>query len=424
MMNLGPNFAQSRFNLHSQMINNNLRKLKIYPQQRAALVALRKWFNAPDKDKTALVVLPTGAGKSGVAALAPFVLNATRVLVITPSEIITKQLIADFNGSLSPEKQSFYEAREMLSLDEISFFIEPGLAQLKSLTNTALVPLFRSRNLIIANAHKFGSHSNVNIEQIPNDLFDTVIVDEAHHYPAETWKRIIDHFQAASRRIFLTATPYRKSGPIFDDVATINEQRQKYVAYEVSRQECVLGGLIRGLEFLERGLLNEANEETRVIEIAQAIQQKLAEHDQIDSTIRHQAMVLTHTITEATMVKDIYNNLFPPINGQKKPAVTYVGQDNGSNLIEFKKGNRCVMVVCGKALEGFDCNRVSVCAILRNVQPASKVLFPQFVGRCVRKASDNDPVTATVISHAFHRQRANFDNLDKLADAGVDPEDD
>jgi superfamily II DNA or RNA helicase len=44
-------------------------------------------------------VIPTGGGKSGIAALAPYILNTTRVLVITPSLQITNQLAAAFGYS-------------------------------------------------------------------------------------------------------------------------------------------------------------------------------------------------------------------------------------------------------------------------------------------------------------------------------------
>ena len=38
----------------------------------------------PKNSQVALVVLPTGCGKTGVAVLASYVLNASRVLIITP----------------------------------------------------------------------------------------------------------------------------------------------------------------------------------------------------------------------------------------------------------------------------------------------------------------------------------------------------
>lgn len=45
----------------------------------------------------------------------------------------------------------------------------------------------------------------------PRDLFDLIVVDEAHHAPAETWRAVLDHFHAA-RALLLTATPRRRDG--------------------------------------------------------------------------------------------------------------------------------------------------------------------------------------------------------------------
>jgi len=45
--------------------------------------------------------------------------------------------------------------------------------------------------------------------QPPADLFDLLIVDEAHHTPAPTWNAILGHFRAA-KAVLLTATPRRR----------------------------------------------------------------------------------------------------------------------------------------------------------------------------------------------------------------------
>ena len=42
-----------------------------------------------------------------------------------------------------------------------------------------------------------------------------VIVDEAHHYPAPTWKLLVDHF-GGSNHLFLTATPEHNGEAILD----------------------------------------------------------------------------------------------------------------------------------------------------------------------------------------------------------------
>ena len=72
--------------------------LQLYPHQVEAVLAVREYFNPqnpqinPNSSNIALVVLPTGCGKTGVAVLASYALEASRVLVITPSIIISRQI--------------------------------------------------------------------------------------------------------------------------------------------------------------------------------------------------------------------------------------------------------------------------------------------------------------------------------------------
>lgn len=49
----------------------------------------------------------------------------------------------------------------------------------------------------------------------PKD-FDLIIVDEAHHSPAEQWTKVINYFQAP--KLGITATPYRPDGQSLDDM--------------------------------------------------------------------------------------------------------------------------------------------------------------------------------------------------------------
>ena len=45
----------------------------------------------------------------------------------------------------------------------------------------------------------------------PRDLFDLIVVDEAHHSPAPTWRAILDHWNDA-KGLLLSATPRRRDG--------------------------------------------------------------------------------------------------------------------------------------------------------------------------------------------------------------------
>jgi len=76
-----------------------------------------------------------------------------------------------------------------------------------------------------------------------------------------------------------------------------------------------------------------------------------------------------------------------------------------------------VLVVCARLLEGFDLNTISVVCIARRIAPSSKVLFAQFVGRCVR-TTPTEPAgfTAWVVSSPYFDQRCNFGNFDKITD--------
>ena len=143
------------------------------------------------------------------------------------------------------------------------------------------------------------------------------------------------------------------------------------------------------------------------------MEQYLNEHDRADPTVRHQGMVLTQTkvgINPAETFCDIYNRLYP-----HKCAV-YVSETRKDILSKFVRGDIRVLVIIGRLLEGFDHKPVSVLGIVRNIQPTSRVLFAQFVGRAVRKNSPSDPVSAQIVTHVHFNQRQNYNTFEQLAE--------
>ena len=186
------------------------------------------------------MVLPTGCGKTGVAVLASYALNAARVLVITPSLIISKQIHKAFgnflinHGIIPPnEPETAQRVLPTKSLIKKSTEIEEGMRSM----------------VMVVNAHKIGGRSSVKIEDVPNEGYDLVIVDEAHHYPAPTWKLLVDHFDK-SKRLFLTATPEHRGKPILPVPP----------CYELKRSDAVEMGIVRDVFFDET---TEGDEEYR-----------------------------------------------------------------------------------------------------------------------------------------------------------------
>lgn len=198
-----PNRARSsKFTEQYKSVLDYIRKLEIYLDQEAgntsdetlywhqvkAVLSLHKYFSSDigstvnsQNSRVALVVLPTGCGKTGVAVLASYVLSASRVLVITPSVIISKQIDDAF--------KEFLVKRKIIRAQDLQYYAPHTLLVLNSeqLLNDLAV---HQVDLIITNAHKVSDNNNprrrVRLEDIPFDLFDLVIVDEAHHYPAKT----------------------------------------------------------------------------------------------------------------------------------------------------------------------------------------------------------------------------------------------
>ena len=223
----------SVFNLYSQNMTRFLRKEQVvnhhylYSHQIDAVFAVRDQLENPQNPNIALVVLPTGCGKTGVAVLAAYVLNASRVLVITPSKTISQQIYEAFC--------SFLLERKIIQPQE-KYICPPGIC----ITNTRDIIPNRHFPLMIVNAHKIGGRSSVSIDDIPDDDYDLVIVDEAHHYPAPTWKNLVDHF-SKSRRLFLTATNLYKEKPILPD--------HPGPCFSLNRQDAITRGIIRPVEF-------------------------------------------------------------------------------------------------------------------------------------------------------------------------------
>ena len=149
------------------------------------------------------------------------------------------------------------------------------------------------------------------------------------------------------------------------------------------------------------------------------MEELLNEHDQEDTRVRHQGMVIAQTkrgeLNSARSFCESYNRFYP---GQ---CEVYDGESSPDVLTPFTNGEFRTLVVIGKLLEGFDHKPISVLGIVRNIAPTSRVLFTQFVGRAVRKTSVDDPINAQIVTHVHFKQGVNFKNFDQVTD--VYPED-
>ncbi|KAJ6637312.1 51.5 kDa protein [Pseudolycoriella hygida] len=380
----------------------------IYRHQIDAVFAVKEYFSSAETpDRPALVVAPTGAGKSGIVALLPYVLAASKVMILSPSLIITKQLEMEFGLRNDAATESFYFKRGMIQESHLNAFLEAG----KKIDHTEAIKNMQKYNLVIVNAQKFSKNSSASLVE-PDDTVDemvgiqllrtrenfasftTLIVDEAHHYPAETWDLIYREFRG-KQIVFLTATPFRGC----DRKELWDGQR---ITYNISKQALIEMKIIRSLRYANINCGNMGGN-TRSQLIEEFINQTLDEHDQLEPSVQHKAMVLVQDKEQAEKEATSFQN------------ATYFTSDKrtGRNLKQFENSTRRILFVCGSLLEGYDNPDVSLCVILRKVGVLG--LFTQFVGRCIRVSKNlpnnrTDPVEAVVASVYEFAQETNFND--------------
>jgi superfamily II DNA or RNA helicase len=174
--------------------------------------------------------------------MSAYACNARRVIVITPSKHISHQM---FEAFCNKKGESFLVKRKIVK-EQQTFIDECRPSCHEVVQNTTEIVSYFDFDLVITNAHKFGTKSRVNIEAIPNDRVDLVIVDEAHHYPAETWTTIIAHFKE-SKKIFFTATPKYDGRDILPT---------QTLCFHLNRSYLVNEGIIRDIEFCESSAID------------------------------------------------------------------------------------------------------------------------------------------------------------------------
>jgi superfamily II DNA or RNA helicase len=149
----------------------------------------------------ALVVMPTGSGKTAVLTIAPYLLGAGRVLIVTPSRLVREQIADDIK-----------ELRTLKRLGVLPQEISPPktrelATRIKSMSDWEAL---RDHDVVIA-APPSVSPTIAGIPAPPAVLFDLLLIDEAHHEQAATWQSLLNAFKTAKRVLF-TATPYRRDG--------------------------------------------------------------------------------------------------------------------------------------------------------------------------------------------------------------------
>lgn len=140
---------------------------------RAALEALRSSL------KRALVVMATGLGKTLTAAFITKAFRAKRVLFLVHNNFILEHAMSEFH---------------LIFGSEVKMVAYNGMSKRRGI---------QKANFVFATWQTMGQ----NLKKWARNHFDLIIVDEAHHERASTYKPVTSYFTGA--KLGITATPDR-----------------------------------------------------------------------------------------------------------------------------------------------------------------------------------------------------------------------
>ena len=377
------------------------------------------WFSNDDtKDLTSVVVMPTGAGKTGIICCLPYMFGwavtegkiahrlSNPILVIAPGVTILSQLERNINYDPENEYEPFLIEREVFNSEEAEFCYKTYVVK----STDAVSRLHRTKNqyqVVLCNAQKWRNNNEdvPNYENLDENLFSAVIVDEAHHLPAKQWKKIIDQFSPA-KVIFFTATPKRHDGrEITSDRELSRIQNYTYV---LERKEAIERRLIRDVSFT-------ALHTDREVHVLRAIRKRLEEKNQdfpLPGNDKHAAIVITKNINKAKEVEDMCKNYLNWTNIKLvcSERETYL-KSRKSVIKDIKTSGYDMIIIVAMLLEGFDHPPLSVAGILTGIR--SRVKFAQFVGRIQRlvraPAEEDKHITGDIITAEMYEQQDLFD---------------
>lgn len=387
--------------------------------QRKAYKALKNAFNE-NIDEHKIIVLATGAGKTGVMAIAPYGISKGRVLIITPSLVIREGISDEFDTRTN---YNFWTKRKVI-LDDNELPKVYRYAGFKTPSDKKRVKsILEESNIVIANIHKvYSSTSNKSlVSLIPKDFFDMIIIDEAHHSAADSWIGALDYF-TAKKIVKLTATPYRADekelgGKIiyrYDLANAIKDGVVKNIVsedYTTQKLEFEIDGKIvskdEALEKMDRNWVSRSVAYSyecskKIVEMSV---ERLIEKRRMGKA-HHQIVAVACSVNHAEQIMRIYSEY-----GLKSQYVSCDRPEESEKaIIEFKKGQIDVLVNVNMLSEGFDHPNISIAAIFRPFKALSP--YAQFIGRALRKIEgDNINNEIDNVAHVIYHKELDLDDL-------------
>jgi superfamily II DNA or RNA helicase len=334
--------------------------LHLRSYQSEALERVRQAYK--DGKRRVIVSLPTGAGKTVVFAHFPRFFQMKKRLLV-----------------LAHREELLLQAREkFLHVDpELKVGIEQSGSRAPA-----------DAKVVIASVPTLGRAGGTRLHQLSPEEFFLIVVDEAHHAVALTYRRIFEHFglfDPNTRRYLVgfTATPRRGDkqglGAVFEEVCYARDLREmiaeQYLCpitgWRVHSDTSLDKVQIRHGDFVESQLSQVVNTSERNNLLVTAYRKYAS---------GRRAIVFCVNVAHAMDVCQAFM-----LVGIRTSAVwgDMPREDRRMKLGQFSRGDIDVVTNCNVLTEGFDEPRVEAIIMARPTR--SKLLYAQMVGRGTRR---------------------------------------
>jgi excisionase family DNA binding protein len=385
--------------------NTSLRE----PQRDAYMSAFEFFQNG---GATAIIQLPVGCGKSGLASILPFGISKGRVLIIAPNLTIKDELLKSLD--ITNKQKCFW--RRMRVLEDKDMVSGPYVTTL----DTGNLSVCEKSHIVLTNIHQLATNVDKWLTKFPENFFDLIIVDEAHHGAAESWKTVFKKFPKA-KVVNLTATPFRSDrqeleGKLIFRYAFksasikgyIKKLKASYVApseltftVEDSEKTFSLDEVLKmkDEEWFSRGV---ALSDPCNVSIVDNSLEKLENLRQTGT--KHQIIAVACSINHARRIRSMYAERgynAAIIHSKMDP------EEQDDVLRDLRNGTLDCIVQVQMLGEGFDHPKLSVAAIFRPFRTLAPYI--QFVGRILRVIVHNDPTHPDNYGHIVTHVGMNLD---------------
>ena len=307
-----------------------------------------------------LIVLPTGAGKTVIFSHLPIIRKES-----TPMLVIAHRA------------ELLHQAKNKIQQMNPDLIVE--IEQAENIAGKV--------DVVVASVPTMGRANSDRIEKFPKDYFKTIIIDEAHHAAAPTYRRIVDYFQP-NLILGVTATPQRSDSTrlidVFQEIVyykTIEDLIKqgwltRLVGYRIKTETDLTEIEVSDGDFVQSQLQDAVNNPNRNASIVAAYQQICQERKTLvfAAGVQH-AKDLALSFTKNSIVTEIILGETPD-------------EERSTILQKFRNNEIKVLINVGVLTEGFD--EPSVQAIILARPTKSTLLYTQVVGRGTRLDEGKD----------------------------------